>query len=61
LFRACRFNFQLLLLTSAGWMTRDHQRVTEYLLAENSVLREQLRGLRIRYVRSHLFGAPPAP
>jgi hypothetical protein len=30
-------------------MTRDHQRVTEYLLAENAVLREQLRGRRIRY------------
>ena len=30
-------------------MTRDHQRVTEYLLAENTVLREQLRGRRIRY------------
>jgi hypothetical protein len=27
-----------LLLTVAGWMTRDSQRVTEYLLAENAVL-----------------------
>ena len=40
---------QFLLLTIAGWMTRDQQRVTEYLLAENAVLREQLRGRRIRY------------
>lgn len=40
---------QFLLLTVAGWMTRDHLRVTEYLLAENAVLREQLRGRRIRY------------
>jgi len=40
---------QFLLLTVAGWMTRDHQRVTEYLLAENSLLREQLRGRRILY------------
>ena len=39
---------QSLLLTVAGWMTRDRQRVTEYLLAENAVLREQLRGQRIR-------------
>ena len=39
---------QSLLLTVARWMTRDHQRVTEYLLAENAVLREQLRGQRIR-------------
>ena len=38
-----------LLLTLAGWMTRDHQRVTEYLLAENAVLREQLRGRRCRF------------
>jgi hypothetical protein len=38
-----------LLLTIAGWMSRDHQRITEYLLAENTVLREQLRGHRIRY------------
>jgi hypothetical protein len=30
---------QFLLLTVAGWMTRDQQRVTEYLLAENAVLR----------------------
>ena len=30
-------------------MTRDHQRVTAYLLAENAVLREQLRGRRILY------------
>jgi hypothetical protein len=34
---------QFLLLTIAGWMTRDHQRVAAYLLAENAVLREQLR------------------
>ena len=40
---------QFLLLTIAGWMTRDHQRVTGYLLAENAVLREQLRGRRILY------------
>jgi hypothetical protein len=30
-------------------MTRDNQRVTEYLLAENAVLREQLRGRHIIY------------
>jgi hypothetical protein len=30
-------------------LTRDQQHVTEYLLAENAVLREQLRGRRIRY------------
>lgn len=31
---------QFLLLTVAGWMTRDSQRVTEYLLAENAVLQK---------------------
>lgn len=30
-------------------MTRDQLRVTEYLLAENAMLREQLRGRRILY------------
>jgi hypothetical protein len=30
---------QFLLLTITGWMTRDHQRVTEYLVTENAVLR----------------------
>jgi hypothetical protein len=40
---------QFLLLTVAGWMTRDQRLVTEYLLAENKVLRQQLRGRRVRY------------
>ena len=40
---------QFLLLTLAGWMGRDHQRVTEYLLAENAVLRQQLRGRRVHF------------
>jgi hypothetical protein len=34
---------QFLLLTFAGWMSRDHERVIAYLLAENAVLREHLR------------------
>jgi transposase InsO family protein len=40
---------QFLLLTIAGWLNRDSQRVTQYLLAENAVLRAQLRGRRIRF------------
>jgi hypothetical protein len=40
---------QFLLLTVAGWKTRDHQKVTEYLLAENALLRQQLGGRRIVY------------
>jgi putative transposase len=43
---------QFLLLTLAGWMTRDQHRVTEYLLAENAVLRQQLVGRRIRYTNA---------
>jgi hypothetical protein len=39
---------QFLLLTVAGWITRDQRLVTEYLLAENAVLRQQLGGHRIR-------------
>jgi transposase InsO family protein len=40
---------RFLLLAVAGWMTRDQRLVTEYLLAENVVLREKLRGRRIRF------------
>ena len=40
---------QFLLLTIAGWMTRDQQKVVAYLLAENEVLRAQIRGKRIRF------------
>jgi hypothetical protein len=35
---------QALLLTLAGWVSRRQQRVIEYLIEENRVLREQLRG-----------------
>jgi transposase InsO family protein len=44
-----RLPLQFLALALAGWMTRDQRLVTEYLLAENTVLREQLRGRRVRY------------
>jgi hypothetical protein len=37
---------QFLLLAIAGWMTRDHQSVTEYLLAENAVPANQLARCR---------------
>ena len=43
---------QFLLLTIAGWMTRASQSVTQYLLTENAVLREQLRGRRVCYTDS---------
>jgi putative transposase len=39
---------RLLLLTTAGWVNRHQQHVIEYLVEENRVLREQLRGRRVR-------------
>ena len=39
---------RFLLLTFAGWVNRKQQKVIEYLLEENSVLREQLGGRRLR-------------
>jgi len=44
---------QLLLLAIAGWMTRDHQRVTAYLLAENAVLREHRGFARADAISCH--------
>ena len=37
-----------LLLTFAGWVNRDQQRTIEYLVEENRVLKEQLRGRNLR-------------
>jgi len=37
-----------LLLTFAGWVNRRQQKVIDYLLEENRVLREQLGGRRLR-------------
>ena len=37
-----------LLLTVAGWMNREQQRVIEYLVEENRVLREQIGSRRLR-------------
>jgi hypothetical protein len=39
---------RLLLVTLAGWVNRQQQQVSEYLVEENRVLRKQLRGRRIR-------------
>jgi transposase InsO family protein len=38
----------VLLLTFAGWMNREQARTIEYLLEENRVLKEQLRGRKLR-------------
>jgi len=40
---------KFLLLSVAGWMTRDQRAVIEYLVAENTVLREHVGRRRIPY------------
>jgi len=39
---------QMLLVTLAGWVNRHQQRVIEYLVEENRVLKEQVMGRRLR-------------
>src|SRR5437660_4032923 len=39
---------RLLLVTLAGWVNRHQQQIIEYLVEENRILREQLRGRRVR-------------
>ena len=39
---------QLLLVSLAGWINRYQQQVIDYLVEENRVLREQLKGHRLR-------------
>src|SRR6058998_1663318 len=39
---------RLLLVTLAGWINRQQQHVIEYLVEENRVLEEQLKGRRLR-------------
>jgi len=39
---------QLLLVTFSGWVNRQQAEVIDYLVEENRVLKEQLRGKRLR-------------
>jgi hypothetical protein len=39
---------QVLLVTLAGWVNRHQQHVIEYLVEENRVLKEQVKGRRLR-------------
>src|SRR6266567_607140 len=39
---------RLLLVILAGWVNRHQQQVIEYLVEENCVLRDQLKGRRVR-------------
>ena len=42
------YPLQVLLLALSGWANREQQRTIEYLGRENRVLKEQLKGRRIR-------------
>ncbi len=41
--------WQVVLIALAGWINRQQLDVIEYLREENRVLREQLKGKRIRF------------
>ncbi len=54
---SCRIEFvntfhpwQLLLVTLAGWITRQQQDVIAYIQEENRILRNKLKGKRIRFM-----------
>ncbi|MHC5211834.1 MAG: transposase [Planctomycetota bacterium] len=42
------YPLQVLLLTLSGWVNREQQLTIEYLVEENRVLKEQLKGRRLR-------------
>src|SRR5499425_805457 len=42
------FPLQVLLVTLAGWINRHQQHVIEYLVEENRVLKEHVKGRRLR-------------
>ena len=46
--RAAIYPLQMLLLTVADWVNRHQADVIEYLVEENRVLKEQIRGRRLR-------------
>ena len=41
--------WQILVVALAGWLNQQQQNVVEYLQEENRVLREQLKGKRLRF------------
>ena len=43
---------QFLILTTAGWINRQHEETICYLMAENRGLKEQLGGKRLRLTDS---------
>ncbi len=41
--------WQIVVMAVAGWINRQQLEVIEYLKVENQVLREQMKGKRIRF------------
>jgi hypothetical protein len=41
--------FRFVLIAVAGWMNQHQLQIIDYLRQENRVLREQLRGRRVRF------------
>ena len=41
--------WQFIVVALAGWLNRQQQDVVAYLMEESRVLREQLKGKRIRF------------
>ena len=62
---AATLPLQLLLLTVSGWVHRHQQDVIAYLVEENRVLKEQLRGRKLRIDlktrRAHVAGLTTTP
>ena len=46
--RAATYPLQVLLFTVSGWVNRHQQEVIEYLVEENRVLKEQMKGRKLR-------------
>ena len=47
------YPLQVLLVTLAGWVNRHQQHVVEYLVEENRVLKEQVKGRRLPLTDDH--------
>ncbi len=46
--RAATYPLEVLLLTFSGWVNRHQQEVIEYLVEENRILKEQMKGRNLR-------------
>ena len=64
------YPLQVLLLALSGWVNREQQRTIEYLVEENRVLKEQLKGRKLRLnddqrrrlaAKGKQIGRPPEP